>query len=188
MITFRVNGTDIRIEFSFLAVWALLLSIRDSGGLEYSLYAVLVHETAHILVMAAFHIGLREITFHGCGIRIRPQTTLASYSRELAVLMAGPLANITMWLILHAAGPEQAAGAQLILGVFNLLPCSRLDGGAVLSCILAASGLAHCGAERILRFTAVITVLAAAAAGLMLGVKNFTYYALMLYLFFSEIF
>lgn len=185
MILFRVCGVRVCIEFGCIAVWALVLSAGSSSGILYSLYAVMVHELAHLLVMRVFRIGLREVTFHGCGIRISPDTRLTGYGRELIVLAAGPAANIIMWLVFRSSGFGQA---QLILGIMNLLPCRRLDGGAMLECILSMTRLRHEIIRSTLKALALLTIIAAVFAGVLLDIRNFTYYALLLYLFFSEIF
>lgn len=185
MILFRICGVRICIEFGCIAVWAFLLSTGNSKGTLYSLYAVLIHELAHLIVMQLTGTGLRSITFHGCGIRISPDTRLTGYGRELIVLVAGPLANIIMWLVFPSTGFGQA---QLILGIMNLLPCRKLDGGAILECILSMTCLSLEAARFILKLTALLTLTIAAAAGAAMDIRNFTYYALLLYLFFSEIF
>ena len=51
-----------------------------------------------------------------------------SYGRELAAVLAGPLANLLAAVLLGWLGYPVSAGANAVLGAFNLLPVSPLDG------------------------------------------------------------
>jgi Zn-dependent protease len=108
------------------------------------LYAsVLIHELSHSVVARAFGLPVRAITLHILGgvseIEREPRTP----GREFLIAFAGPL----MSLVLAAAGflvysvvPLPPVGellvavlmvANLIVGVFNLLPGLPLDGGRI---------------------------------------------------------
>ncbi|MGN0584421.1 MAG: hypothetical protein ACI4JD_03095 [Ruminococcus sp.] len=189
MICFSIAGTRICIEFGFIAVCALLSAMESGNVFAYGLSAVILHEFAHLFVMTVLDIKPRSLTFHFCGIRICPEHRLCSYGRELAMLLAGPFANIAAWAVLScfSIGAEHEQ-IQLITGIVNLLPCRRLDGGAALSCILSMTGIRFCTAERILRFVFIIAPVLLFVSGIFAGITNFTYYALALYLLFSEIF
>lgn len=55
---------------------------------------------------------------------------------EVFVLFAGPFFNFAAALFFYLTGADWAFSVNLILGLFNLLPFSNLDGGAVLRKIL----------------------------------------------------
>ncbi|MBQ2062519.1 MAG: hypothetical protein II458_07570 [Oscillospiraceae bacterium] len=91
-----------------------------------------------------------------------------SYGAELMATLAGPAVNLLLAAVLGFAGSlwEGAylfAGAQLVLGVFNLIPAGPLDGGRALW-LLTAWLTEPFTADRV---TAAVGV--AAAGALLLG-------------------
>ena len=61
-----------------------------------------------------------------------------SYGKELAAVLAGPIANLLCACFLSHFAPEQEIfiGVHLALGGFNLLPIRPLDGGRGLELLL----------------------------------------------------
>lgn len=126
---------------------------RDLGrwsylaGLAFAilLYAsVLVHEISHVLVAKRFGLPVRAITVQFLGgvseIEREPETPW----REFAVAVVGPLTSLALgfgagalwWFVeapaLFELACVQLAGANLLVGIFNLLPGLPLDGGRIL--------------------------------------------------------
>lgn len=103
-----------------------------------------------------------------------------SYGGELLAAAAGPAANLLLSLPLAFCGRwwESGylfAGAQLILGLFNLLPIAPLDGGSLLWNLLAwitHPYLADC-VVCIVSLSGAIVLAAAALWGLYLGGSPF---------------
>ncbi|MGN0629797.1 MAG: hypothetical protein ACI4JN_00580 [Ruminococcus sp.] len=189
MMVFRIADTEIRVEFGFLAVCALLSAMGDESVLLYGFAAVILHETAHLAAMFLLGMKADSVIFHACGIRICPENRLCSYGRELAVLIAGPFANIAAWgAVSYFHGNMLFAQSQLALGILNILPCRRLDGGSALCCLLSMTNISMGTSERLLRIIFILTPMILLGAGYFGGITNFTYYALALYLLFSEIF
>jgi Zn-dependent protease len=109
------------------------------------LYAsVLVHELSHCVVARAFGLAVRRILLYPLGgfseIEQEPQTP----AREFAVSVVGPLTSLALaglgWALDVAFSPggiprvliDQLILANLVVGVFNLLPGLPLDGGRIL--------------------------------------------------------
>jgi len=109
------------------------------------LYAsVLVHELSHCVVARAFGLAVRRILLYPLGgfseIEQEPQTP----AREFAVSVVGPLTSLALaacgWGLDVAFNPggiprvliDQLILANLVVGVFNLLPGLPLDGGRIL--------------------------------------------------------
>ncbi|GAA2759525.1 site-2 protease family protein [Actinopolymorpha rutila] len=124
-----------------LGVWSFVAAL----GFAVLLYAsVLVHEIAHVLVARKFDLPVRAITLQFLGglseIESEPQTPW----REFAVAVVGPLTSLGisgLAALGHTAvsGPAllelalfQLAWANLLVGLFNLLPGLPLDGGRLL--------------------------------------------------------
>jgi Zn-dependent protease len=106
--------------------------------------SVLIHELSHCVVARAFGLPVRRILLYPLGgfseIEEEPQTP----AREFLVSGAGPLLSFALaglgWLVIEVADPtgiarvltDQLIVANVLVGVFNLLPGLPLDGGRML--------------------------------------------------------
>ena len=136
------------------------------GGLKYVagvafavlLYlSVLLHEMSHALMAKHYGLPVRSITLHFLGgvteIDGEPDTP----RREFGVSVVGPLTSVAVGLLflgLHFVVPDgllrlavdALAGANLIVGVLNLVPGLPLDGGRVLRALVwQVTGSPHKG-------------------------------------------
>ena len=120
--------------------------------------AAALHELGHILCLRRFGAPIRRLRIGVLGAVLETGGTM-SYGRELAAVLAGPLANLLAAVLLGWLGYPVSAGANAVLGAFNLLPVSPLDGGRAL--YLAAAWLAGpSAAERIACWAGGTTALA----------------------------
>jgi len=135
-------------------VEAMVISPMLTGlGLAVMLLAcVVAHELGHVLVAQRLGARVRGVTLLVVGgiseIAGLPRTGRA----EGAVAVAGPLVSLALggggWLALRElALPADArlwisflSRANLVLGIFNLLPAFPLDGGRLLRALLAWRG------------------------------------------------
>jgi Zn-dependent protease len=171
----QVGGVDVLVRSSWLLV-AVIIAVMvapyvDSvepglGGWKYVaggafavlLYmSVLLHEMSHALMAKRYGLPVRSITLHFLGgvteIEGEPDTP----RREFGVSVVGPLTSIgvgLVFLLLHPVAPDGLlrlavdllAGANLIVGVLNLVPGLPLDGGRVLrAAVWKATGNPHQG-------------------------------------------
>ncbi|GAB3434016.1 site-2 protease family protein [Flindersiella endophytica] len=158
----RIVGVPVYVNLSWFVValliaWYLSPSLQERvpelgrwsyvAGLVFAILlygSVLVHEISHVLVAKRFGLPVRAITVQFLGgvseIEREPETPW----REFAVAVVGPLTSLGLGLgagaatlafempaLLELAG-ELLAGANLLVGVFNLLPGLPLDGGRML--------------------------------------------------------
>lgn len=130
-------------EFAFLGIGAGRYVVAFAFAVLLYL-SVLVHELSHSVVARAFGLPVRRITLYLLGgvseIEREPQTPF----REFLVAVAGPVLSLLLalggfGLYLVLPGPSvpsvlaaELAIANLLVGVFNLLPGLPLDGGRVL--------------------------------------------------------
>ena len=95
-----------------------------------------MHEWGHLAAMAVLGVQIREIRFSGTGIRIITRKSgTEPLLKSLVVLLAGAAVNIAMFIILREKMPDTAL-MSLGAGIYNLLPYSQLDGGAVLEMLI----------------------------------------------------
>lgn len=127
----------LRITPGFLLLSAVLFYLDEGSGiLVCCLPAVLVHELAHFAVGTAFGGTFRRAEFSAVGIQLTLSYPRAlSYRRELLVLLAGPAANLVLWLAASCGQAYLLGGVSLVMGLFNLMPVGPLDGGQALCCL-----------------------------------------------------
>ena len=119
-------------------VLTLFVALSSPVLLGALLAAALIHEWGHWVVLRHFggHISRVTITPFGAEMTVA-DTTRLSYGAEILVTLAGPAVNLLLALCLGLAGGRWEgayvfAGAQLVLGVFNLIPARPLDGARAL--------------------------------------------------------
>lgn len=141
MIEFMIKGVKLRFTFLFFWFFTLLFLLDRSGILLYGLLAALIHECGHILAFLLLHDRPEEISFEIGGIRmVRPQRP-AGAAKEFFQLIMGSAVNLIMFALLtFSLGAvnrlSMFAVSHLVLGLFNLLPVSSLDGGKILLLLL----------------------------------------------------
>ncbi|HEU4514651.1 MAG TPA: site-2 protease family protein [Nocardioidaceae bacterium] len=160
-----IGGVDVLVRSSWLLVAVLIAVLLAPqieavqpglGGLSYVagvafavlLYlSVLLHELSHALMAKRYGLPVRSITLHFLGgvteIEGEPDTP----GREFGVSVVGPLtslavggASLALWYVTPSGLLQMAvgalAGANLIVGVLNLVPGLPLDGGRVLRAVV----------------------------------------------------
>ncbi|MCY9783199.1 site-2 protease family protein [Nocardiopsis sp. EMB25] len=109
------------------------------------LYAsVLVHELAHSVVARGFGLPVRRIVLYVLGGVSEIEREAPTPGREFWIAFAGPLLSLVLaagaYVLASVADPFSVTGellfqlwvANLLVGVFNLLPGLPLDGGRLL--------------------------------------------------------
>lgn len=170
-----IAGIDVLITSSWFVV-ALLISITfaprvelEVPGLGFWKYvaglvfavvlylSVLLHEASHAVVAQRLGYGVNSITLHFLGGMTEIDGTSRRPRHEFWIAVVGPLTSIAvglaaagLWLVLPDGLVRMAvgglAGANLVIGVLNLVPGLPLDGGRVLkAAVWGASGDQHRG-------------------------------------------
>ncbi|TDE09540.1 CBS domain-containing protein [Jiangella asiatica] len=113
-------------------------------GFAVLLYlSVLVHEFGHALTARAFGLPVRGITLHFLGGYTEIERESPTPGRDLVVSAAGPILSLALGglglLATEAVDGDvlrflvwELAVANVVVGVFNLLPALPLDGGHML--------------------------------------------------------
>jgi Zn-dependent protease len=136
----------------FVFLYANGLAQSVPGSLRYVvaasfvilLYAsVLVHELSHSVVARSFGLPVRRILLYPLGGFSEIEREPPTPGRELLVSAAGPAISLVLagagylaWRAVHSGIPSVLIGqfvvANLLIGLFNLLPGLPLDGGRML--------------------------------------------------------
>lgn len=171
----RLAGSDVLVSpswFLVAAVIALLLAPRVEmvqpglgawayvAGLAFAvvLYlSVLLHEASHAFVARHYGYRISSITLHFLGGATTIDGEARTPRQEFWIAIVGPLTSLAvglvgvgLWFItpdgLLLLGVQALAGANLIVGILNLVPGLPLDGGRVLKAVVwGVSGSAHQG-------------------------------------------
>ncbi|MBP1996792.1 M50 family metallopeptidase [Paenibacillus eucommiae] len=107
---------------------------------------VSIHEMGHVVAAKGFGWRVREVQLLPFGgVAVVDELAAVPTHEELIVTLAGPLQHA--WMIIFAIIMKTLQGsnhewwdyfieANLMIGLFNLLPVLPLDGGRVLQCLL----------------------------------------------------
>lgn len=119
--------------------------------------SVLLHEASHAIRAKGYGFGVNSITLHFLGGVTEIDGTARSPRQEFWIAVVGPLTSIAVGLVAVAlwfvtpeglvrVAIEGLAGANLLIGVLNLVPGLPLDGGRVLkAAVWGATGNQHRG-------------------------------------------
>ena len=156
-----IAGSDVLVTTSWFLIAALIAWVvaprvdqvaPGLGGLKYLagfafaviLYlSVLLHEASHAFMARHYGFQVTSITLHFLGGATAIDGEARTPRQELLIAVVGPLTSIAvglaafgMWFVtpdgLLLMAVEGLAGANLIVGVLNLVPGLPLDGGRVL--------------------------------------------------------
>jgi Zn-dependent protease/CBS domain-containing protein len=110
--------------------------------------SVLVHELSHCLVARGYGLPVRRILLYPLGGFSEIEREPPTPGREFAVSAAGPALSLVLagvgYGLMHVVPPDTVAGtlvsqlrwANLVVGIFNLLPGLPLDGGRMLRAVI----------------------------------------------------
>lgn len=113
--------------FAYINGWRLLGIV---------LAAAVLHEAGHWLALRLLGGRITAFQISVLGAVLKTDSGFFSYPGELAVVLAGPAANLLAACLLGRAGLLTASGAHLVLAAFNLLPLWPLDGGRALELLV----------------------------------------------------
>lgn len=153
----------VEISGGFLLLTAWFALENGWRPLLALLSAAAVHELGHLLALRFFRVPVTRFRLCIFGAELQADRGRLSYGQDLAVLLAGPGINLLCgWALSWAARGRGwmylAAGAHLLLGLFNLLPVRTLDGGQALRLLIQW----HRGPDAGGRLCAVVNALCAA--------------------------
>lgn len=184
----QLFGTKIYISFLFSATIALMLATDRTGLVIPTFFAVLIHETGHLLAMWAAGCAPKEIRLIPASVQIIEGFPVSD-KRSAAIILAGPFGNLAVFASLfinYNLGVEislKFALLNAVLAVFNMLPVSGLDGGRLLVLLLSRHKDLYF-AERVVRLITVafsVLTLVSGVTLLFYGRANISVFIVALY-------
>lgn len=113
----------------------ILLAVLAGAGevLPLAALSALCHELGHLAGLRLTGAPVEVFRLTAFGAEIQANTRYLPYGQEILCTLAGPMVNILLALLFaRICGDYVLAGANLLLGCFNLLPIPSLDGGRIL--------------------------------------------------------
>lgn len=183
MLEFSIKGVKVCLRFSFFAVICLLMLIDRSTYILWGLYACMIHEIGHLIIMSIMDVRVYKIIFYGVGIKIVPKTRkIISVYREIFILSGGCLINFLMFGIFYllSGGDETLeffGVLNLVTGIFNILPLKNFDGGKIAELLIEnyISINKQTKAKNILKVICTVILTAGGIYLIVSGKGNFTF-------------
>lgn len=140
---FKFLGTQVYVSFLFMAVITVMLATDKTGFMLPTLFAIIMHEFGHLFAMWVLDVAPKQIKLIPASVQITADIT-RRYKTDIAISLCGPLTNLLLFAVLYLnfiSFKNEAvlvyALINLIIGAFNLLPVTGLDGGTILFSMLA---------------------------------------------------
>lgn len=170
--------------------------LQDTRYTAYGLYACMVHEFGHLLLMQALGIKTESLQFYAAGIKLRMKDSrILSFRKELLILFGGCAINFAVFCVFWALSGKNTqmmifAAVNLLIGLFNLMPIKGFDGERISNLLIER----FCSIEKILlvknlvRFFCALLLGAVLVYFFMQKSRNLSLYFTLLYFLVSSLF
>lgn len=143
----KIFNIQIRVSYLFFLILVFSMFFNCFDQLLIFIVVILIHELAHCYVSVYYDIGISEIKFFIFGGVAKFQEHIEENSKqEIIIASAGPITNFALifitLLVMDKFHIEKGHTIQLFLtanmvvGLFNLIPVLPLDGGRIARGIL----------------------------------------------------
>ncbi|QXM05766.1 M50 family metallopeptidase [Crassaminicella indica] len=143
----RVYGVDIKVNVLLCIIFFIFFIFGYIENLIISFLVVLLHEGAHVFVAKLFGYRIDKVEIFPFGGVAAIEENLVMYPKhEIIIAASGPIFNfIIVFISYNMLGSLYASFdgfvffvyANLMIGLFNLLPVIPLDGGRMIRAYLA---------------------------------------------------
>lgn len=161
------------IRPSFLIFLGILIYFDSDRLLLLVFAAAAMHEAGHLAAIRFCGGDVRELVLTPFGAEIRlSNSSRFGYLQDLLVFLSGPLVNLCCSIVCSLLGKRWNseflflfAGVHFVLGLYNLLPVSILDGGQILRALSFLLFDSEIFFLRFLHYGTMLTLFAAGVAG-----------------------
>lgn len=122
----------IHIQPSAYLMTAALILLLPVDWLLAFVFASVIHELGHIVVIYALNGHMNSLTIGPCGARIYADRM--GNKQEFLCAAAGPAASLLLISACHIL--PKLAFCGMVQGFYNLIPIYPMDGGRMLNCFL----------------------------------------------------
>lgn len=153
---FKWGGAQVYIDFLFFFMLSLMLCYNSTATLMM-LSLSFLHESGHIAALLLLGGKVKSLHVSAFGMVMVPASSNLTLYQECIYILAGPFVNVILsfgLLALHMPWAQQMSALSLLLGLFNLLPVSALDGGKALWYFL----LMHVREETVIHIVRIVSV------------------------------
>ena len=192
---FKLLNTEIYISFLFVAVIPVMLATDKTGLALPVILAVAIHEVGHLFAMWLLESAPKSIRLIPASVQIT-RSINGKYKNDILIAVSGPVVNLVLFVTLYLnflvfknETVLYYSLINLIVGVFNLLPVTGLDGGTALFSLLAKKFDIN-RALLVLRIITLILAFAVTFLAVTLTIRgqlNISVYIVAIYLFVSVI-
>ena len=176
----KLLGGRLIINGIFIPVTIAMCYLKGIDTVVAFLAALVIHEAAHATMSSALgvHVYSLEVLPFGCAANMESFAVING-GKEIAMALAGPLANIVGAAAVYVAGRVGYGGefasaffkSSIMLGAMNMLPALPLDGGRVIATLLSL-GMPHMRAVKITAGVGVFASLAIIGGGVLTLVRG----------------
>lgn len=171
-MTVRFKETKVSISFWFAFGITVFLLFDSTKIVLINIISAMLHECGHCIAMIIFKENPKKIEVTPFGMRIRRNAVnKMSFNREIVVALSGPSVNFVIFGVSYFLNFRKVADLNLILGVFNLLPCEPLDGYRVIHFLLLRK-LAEEKADKISDLLSAIVIAFVLASGVLIFYRS----------------
>lgn len=175
---FRFGRAEVRLSFGVLPLFAALIIAGEGRTLALSVISLLLHELAHAIAARNLGFVTRRISIYPFGAVLHVEPVIQASDCEWIVALAGPLCSfgiasatrLIAHLLPNAAETLDAfVHTNAALALLNLLPAYPLDGGRIAKSLLTKYAEERTARRISLTFTAILSLLLAAAGVYCIG-------------------
>lgn len=172
MMKLKVFDIEFKVSFLLVSVFALIAIFDREYRLLICFVSALLHELGHVFAMCKNNCKPKSVVCNLFDIKIIDnKRALTSFKANLKIVLSGVAVNFSIALLSYAVCYFSQieifftiSAVNLLMGIFNFLPVSNLDGGQALFLMLTKNHSFET-ADKIIDFLTFLLILPTAVFG-----------------------